>query len=304
MKTMKKGFFKNNKILGINLLYILSLLPIIIFGFYKNGLLGAKNGYMSYALATQYLVVPLIIIVLSYVFEAYYFLLLKKEATNHSIFNTIIPYINALCYLVCGPSNPLWLIVLLIALNFILIKLIDSKISINQVALYKCVLVGLLTITGIGNAASSYELATETLNLKKLFLGFGIGGIGTTSILCSLIGYFILLFNKYYKKEIPIFIFLSYAIISVVMYFVGGLSFHELLVNTFNSDFIFASIFVATLTTSTPVVRSGRIIYSIIVGGLCAILINIVGFNLGIYLVILGCSLITPLLNKFKITLD
>ena len=35
------------------------------------------------------------------------------------------------------------------------------------------------------------------------FLGLGIGEIGVSSTLFACIGYIVLLFNSYYKKEIP-----------------------------------------------------------------------------------------------------
>jgi len=303
---MEKGFFEKNKILRINLLYVLSLLPVIIYGFYKNGIVVAQKGFISFFLGTQYIVIPIIIIILSYVFETYYYLGVKKEDNTNSVVNSITPYINALCYLVCGPTNYLWLTIpLIIALN-ILIKFIDNKFTINQIALFKCILFALLSLMATTNNANLYEASINMANLSytDLFLGKGIGEIGVTSTLCVLIGYFILLFNSYYKKEIPIFCIIGYVFVSIIMYFVGGLGLYELLVNTYTSGFIFASVFVASLSTATPVIRSGRIIYALIVGVLCAISVNILHFNIGIYIIILLGSLITPLLNKFKITLD
>ena len=88
------------------------------------------------------------------------------------------------------------------------------------------------------------------------------------------------------------------------MFLVGGLSYYDLVANTFNSGFIFASIFVASLSTATPVVRSGRLFYGILIGALSALSVNIFHFNIGIYIIILILSLITPLLNKFKISLE
>ena len=68
-----------NKIFGINLLYVISLLPIIIFSYYKNGYLVYDSGNMNLFLSLQYLIIPIIIIILSYVFENYYYLCIKKE---------------------------------------------------------------------------------------------------------------------------------------------------------------------------------------------------------------------------------
>lgn len=302
---MKKGFFSKNKVLGINMLYVLSVLPLIIYGFYKNGILVYQNGFMSLFLSLQYLVIPIIIIVLSYVFEIYYYMGIKKEEGTSSVVNSIIPYINVLCYLVCAPNDYLWLTIPLIVILDILIKFIDKYVTINQIALFKCLLVGIMTLIGNLEYANLYEasLTTQVTEPSLLFLGNGIGAIGTTSTLCALIGYIILLFNSYYKKEIPIVAFIGYAIVSVIIYFVGGLSFNDILVNTFNSGIIFALVYVASLSTATPVVRSGRIIYSLVLGVLVAVMVNILKLNIGVYIVILVLGLLTPLFDKFKLSL-
>lgn len=303
---MEKGFFKKNKVLGINLLYILSIIPVIIFAFYKNGIVVWKNGFMSLFLATQYIVIPIIIILFSYVFEAYYYMGIKKEENTNSVFNSIVPYVNALCYLVCGPTNYLWLTVPMIIGIDVIIKFLDNKFSINQIALFKCLLYIVLLVMGVTSNANLYEnsLSSSITDPSLLFIGNGIGEIGTTSTLCVLIGYVILLFNSYYKKDIPLICFLGYGLVSIVMYFVGGVTFNDILVNTFTSGFMFLCIFVTSLSTATPVVRGGKIIYSLIVGMLCAVMVHALHFNIGMYIVVLICSLLTPIFNKFKLSLD
>ena len=62
-------------------------------------------------------------------------------------------------------------------------------------------------------------------------------------------------------------------------------------------------IFVASLSTATPVVRSGRIIYSLVLGVLGAVMVNILKLNIGVYIVILVLGLLTPLFDKFKLSL-
>lgn len=303
---MEKGFFKKNKVLGINLLYILSIIPVIIFAFYKNGIVVWKNGFMSLFLATQYIVIPIIIILFSYVFETYYYMGIKKEENTNSVFNSIVPYVNALCYLVCGPTNYLWLTVPMIIGIDVIIKFLDNKFSINQIALFKCLLYIVLLVMGVTSNANLYEnsLSSSITDPSLLFIGNGIGEIGTTSTLCVLIGYVILLFNSYYKKDIPLICFLGYGLVSIVMYFVGGVTFNDILVNTFTSGFMFLCIFVTSLSTATPVVRGGKIIYSLIVGMLCAVMVHALHFNIGMYIVVLICSLLTPIFNKFKLSLD
>lgn len=303
---MKKGFLKKNKIFGINLLYLLSLLPIIIFSFYKNGYLVYKRGCLSLFLSTQYLVIPIIIILLSYIFEIYYYNGLKKEESTNDVVNSIVPYMNVLCYFVCGPMNKLYITIPILIVIDVLMKFIDTRVSVNRVALYKCVIFGILSLFSMYSNLNYYEatLSSSINDVSSLFLGMGVGEIGATSTLLAIVGYLILLFNKYYKKEIPIICFVSYALISILLYFGGVVNFNELLVNTFSSGFVFAIVFVATLSPATPVVRSGKIIYSVLVGIISAVMVNLVGYSIGIYFTILIVGMLSPGLNRFKISID
>ncbi|HAB66621.1 MAG TPA: hypothetical protein DCE23_04570 [Firmicutes bacterium] len=303
---MENKFLEKNKVLGINLIYLVSIIPIIIYGFIKNGIIVAKNGYINWFSATKYLIIPIIIVLLSYVFETYYYLIIKKDEDMHNIYNSLSPYANVLCYLVCGPTNYLWLTIPLIIIIDIILKFIDSKITINQVALFKCILFALLSIMALESNANAYENSLIEVTSKPidLFLGQGIGEIGTTSSLLAIIGFIILLFNKYYKKEIPIYSIISYIIVSIIIYFASAMKFNDILVNTFGSGFFFIAIFAASISTATPVVKSGRILYAIIFGTISSIIINIAKFNIGVYILILVLSLLSPLFNKFKLSLD
>lgn len=299
---MKKGFLKENKIFGINLLYVVSLLPLIFYSFYKNGIVMVENGYMSFFKSLQYIVIPIVIIVLSYVFEIYYYLGIKKDKDTHNVLNTIVPYLNTLCYLVCGPMDYLYITIPLIIILDVGLKFIGNKVKINQVALYQIILFGFLSLLSLYNNANLYERSMEiTLDVSDYFIGKGIGGIGTTSVLFSLIGFIILLFNSYYKKEIPICSLVGYILVSLIVYLVGGVNFNTILINTFSSGFVFASVYVASISTATPVVRSGRILYGLLVGIISAIFVNVLKFNLGIYIVILILGLLYKLFNKFRI---
>ena len=259
-----KDFFKRNKIFNINLLYVLSLIPVILFAYWKNGYIMYKHEYMNFFKSTQYIVIPIVILVLSYVFEIYYYVVYKKEENLDNVFNTIVPFANTLCYLVCGPMDKLYITIPIIIVLDIVLKFLDSKYYINQVALFKILLFGFLSILGMYNNANLYERAASiSFDLSDYFLGRGIGEIGVTCALASVLGFVILLFNKYYKSDISISSVISYALICLVMYLVGGFKFSELLINTFTSGFLFVSIYVASFSNATPIVRSGRILYVI-----------------------------------------
>jgi len=302
---MKKGFLKNNKIFKINLFYLLSLLPIVIFGFYKNGIVPAQKGVIPFWFGTQYIVIPIVVLFLSYVFEVYYYNAIKKEEDLNSAYNSIAPFVNVLCYLVTAPMHKLYITIPLMVIIDIILKFIDQKITVNQVALYKCILVGIMALMSVKGYANYYEITLNDTITKPslLFLGKGVGAIGTTSTLCALVGYLILMFNSYYKKEMPIVAFIGYSMVVCVLYFVGKINFSEILVNIFNSGFIFAIIYVLALSNATPVVRTGRVLYALLVGILCGISVNIIHSFMGIYIVILVASLLVPIFNKFRFTI-
>jgi Na+-translocating ferredoxin:NAD+ oxidoreductase RnfD subunit len=303
---MKNGFVKKNKIFGINMFYILGILPIILFAFYKNGLMVYKTGELSLWLSLQYLIIPIIIILLSYVFETYYYLCIKKDDDLNNVVNSVTPYINALCYLVCGPANKLFITIPIIVVLDVVMKFLENKICVNRVALFKCILFGVLTLLSMSSNLNYHEATLKVVESDptKLFLGMGVGEIGVTSALFAIVGYCILLFNNYFKKEIPVICVVTYFLVSLLFYFGDVVTFKELLANTFNSGFIFVAVFVASLTTATPVVRSGRIIYSILIGLIGAIMVNLVQFYVGIYFGVLVVSLLTPVLNKFKLSIE
>ena len=89
-----------------------------------------------------------------------------------------------------------------------------------------------------------------------------------------------------------------------MVYLFGGIGAKELLLNTLSSGFLFIAIFVASLSNATPVVKSGRVLYGICVGIMSAIMINVVHFNVGVYIGILVLGLLSPLFNKFRVSLD
>ncbi len=302
---MKKGFLKDNKIFKINLFYVLSLLPVIIFAYYKNGIIPAQKGSIPFWFGTQYIVIPIVVLFLSYVFEVYYYTVIKKEEGLTSVYNSIAPFVNVLCYLVTAPMHKLFITIPIMVIVDVALKFIDSKVTINQVALYKCIIFGIFMLMGVKGYANYYEATLDEVVTKPslLFLGMGKGAIGVTSTLCALIGYLILMFNKYYKKEMPIIAFLGYAIVACVLYFVGKIGFYDILRNLFNSGFIFAIVYVLSLSNATPVVRTGRVLYAFFIGLISAILININDFYIGVYIVILVGSLLVPIFNKFRFTI-
>ena len=154
---------------------------------------------------------------------------------------------------------------------------------------------------GINTVGNNYEITEGfSTSLKNLFIGGYAGNIGTTSTLLAIVGFIILFFNSYYKKEIPIIALLGYAIVSVIIAFVLGIGFKDILVNSLQSGLMFNLVYVGTISVATPVVKMGRIIYELLLGMGLAVVINIVHINILIYVVILLLSLLGGVFNKLK----
>ncbi len=293
-----------NRVFNINLTHLLCLVPLILFSYYKNGILVYKENYISFFSTLEYLVIPILIVVISYLFEIYYYVGIKKERDLSKVVNSFSPYANLLCYLLCGPSDALYIIVPLIFIIDIIMKCIDKKVTINRIALFKCLLFILLALIGKYYNANLLERidGTQVFTLTESFVGFIVGEMGTVSNLFILLSFIVLLFNKYYKKDIALITLVTYILFSMFFVLTGNITFNEVLGNTLNNGVLFSIIFVLTLSEATPILRSGRIIYSILIGILIAFFVNIFNIFIGIYFVILVMSLISPLINRLKIS--
>lgn len=293
-----------NKVFGINTWHLLCLLPLVLYSFYKNGIKVFISGQISMFTALQYLFIPMVIVTVSYLFEVYFFVGKKDKKDLNDVTNSFIPYANLLCYLVCGPNDKLFIIIPLIFVIDIIMKVIDGKFTINRVALFKSLLFGILVLIGAYNNSNLYEVnaSMQNVSLWNAFVGMRVGEIGTISNLLVILSFIVLLFNKYYKKDIAIIAFITYIIFSLFFVLMGTLNINEVLDNTFNSGIIFAIVFVLTLSESTPILSGGRSIYAVLFGILSAIFINVYNLYIGIYFIILGLSIISPMINKLKIS--
>ena len=299
------NYKSKNKVFNVNACHLLCLLPIVLFSYYKNGYLVYKANYMSFFSTLEYLIIPIIIVVISYLFEIYYYVGIKKERNFNNVVNSFSPFANLLCYLVCGPNDALYIIIPLIFLVDILMKLIDKKVTINRVALFKIILFIVLAIFGLYNNANTLERIKNIriFTNAESFLGLSIGEIGVVSNLFVILSFMVLLFNKYYKKDIALSALITYFLFGIFFVIVGTLSMSEFLNHTFSSGVLFAIVYVLTLSDSSPILGGGRKIYGILFGILVSIFINVFQIYISIYFIILVLSLISPLINRLKISI-
>lgn len=302
---MGKNNKSRNSVFNINLCHLLCLCPIILFSYYKNGYLVYKASYISLFSSLKYLVVPIIIVIISYLFEIYYYVGVKKDRNFNNVINSFNPFLNLLCYLVCGPNDPLYIIVPFIFIVDVIIKMIESKVTINRVALFKVMLFIMLALLGLYNNANILEKINNVsvFSLEEYLLGLTIGEMGVCCNIFVILSFFVLMLNKYYKKDIALSALITYFMFGLFFVLMRTITFNDFLFHTLGSGVLFIIIFVLTSSDSSPILNGGRKIYGILFGILASIFVNIFEVYIALYVIVLVMSIISPLINKLKISI-
>ena len=129
-----------------------------------------------------------------------------------------------------------------------------------------------------------------------MFFGRIVGSMGGVSSVLLIISYIILLFNPSYKREIPIFIVITYFIVSLGF----GMFTHDIkdaLKLMLSNEVLFPSIYVATVSIASPILNNKKIIYGVGIGILGFILARFMGKE-GIYVAIVIMNIILIILEK------
>lgn len=175
-----------------------------------------------------------------------------------------------------------------------------SSFDISKVESTKeIVMNGAMAIDGITGATPLALLREtgETTSILKLFLGNIGGTIGETSAIALLIGAAYLLIKKVISLRIPAAYLLSFAAYIVIF---GGRGFdiNFLLTHVLGGGLIFGAFFMATDYVTSPITKTGQIIFGICLGLLTGIF-RISGQSAeGVSYAIIFCNILVPLIEK------
>lgn len=266
--------------------YFLSLIPLILYGIYKNGFLLYQKGFISFISMFK----PLILIFLSIIINAIVNLIFKQKIKLDFSYLTV-----CITVLFLMPSINVWLYLVVLFLGLILTNLLNRFITFNNVAFLHLLIVLVVFITGKYN----YHNVGENFNIYSFSLfdtifGRNVSGLATSNIALGIIIYFYLSIKTNYKKNIPI---ISYSIYLVTTFFIM-LATHDLNYNNLFSSIIpMAFILVATESFSSPYSMIGESLYSIIIGFNTAIISIWLPFE-GVFIIILLFSFFTNIFDK------
>lgn len=262
--------------------YIYGLIPLIIYGIYKNGILLYNLNLINFLEIFKILYLLIISLI---IYTIYCLIFKKKIKLNLEVLNIlIIP-------LFMPPSVNILIYTITLFIGLILNHYLSKVLKYNNTTFMILFILLFLIIFKNYNYLNLAE-ATKSYSFSFLDLLFGrnTAGIASSSIIIGLL--LIIYFSIFtiYKKEITLSSIISFILLI-------GLLNNFNIVNILNGNAILSLILIAPDMLSTPIKRNEKIIYGIIIGLLSAIFSQYIDNYCGSIIAILLISIIYKL-NK------
>lgn len=239
----------------ISYLYI-SIIPLLIFGFYKNGIKSFDGIYILH---------PLILDLVGFASGTVVSIILEKKKPLTSFY----PFYGLLSASLVFPNTNIIVFGLICFISLFIYK----KINKNNVNIVCVIALIVILISNFYETSYLNLVINSNTNLDGLdyLLGKGSAGLNASCTLLSLASYLYLSTKDFYKKEIPLYSFLIYSILMVIyLSFIGDIN--SLFVRLLSNGTIFSLVFVSTMGTTSSYTKRGRICYALILGILMFIL--------------------------------
>ena len=239
----------------ISYLYI-SIIPLLIFGFYKNGIKSYDGIYILH---------PLILDLVGFASGTLVSIILEKKKPLTSFY----PFYGLLSASLVFPNTSIIVFGLICFISLFIYK----KINKNNVNIVCVIALIVILISNFYENSYLNLVINSNTNLDGLdyLLGKGSAGLNASCTLLSLASYLYLSTKAFYKREIPLYSFLTYSILMVIyLSFIGDIN--SLFVRLLSNGTIFSLVFVSTMGTTSSYTKRGRICYALILGILLFIL--------------------------------
>ena len=244
-------------------MYLIALVPLVIFGLYKNGIGLYQKGVVDFIGMVE----PFAILgcgLLGASIGGTLRELKNKVKFGKDMFDKIKgDVVEAILLVAILPisSNPL----IVLGTTFVF-SLFLSKLKLNKIALMYIVVEGTNVLLGLNNFNNAYESSTVlNYNGFDLFFGNGSGGIFSTNVLLIVLGLIFLSFNKLYKKEMVYSSLFAFLILGIIPKMVMG-HYIEIFPYIFGYNILFILVFVAPNLYSSAYTTKGQIVSGILIG--------------------------------------
>ena len=261
----------------ISYLYI-SIIPLLIFGFYKNGIKSYDGIYILH---------PLILDLVGFASGTLVSIILEKKKPLTSFY----PFYGILSASLVFPNTSIIVFGLICFISLFIYK----KINKNNVNIICVIALIVILISNFYETSYLNLVINSNTNLDGLdyLLGKGSAGLNASCTLLSLTSYLYLSTKAFYKREIPLYSFLTYSILMVIyLSFIGDIN--SLFVRLLSNGTIFSLVFVSTMGTTSSYTKRGRICYALILG----ILMFILSFSFP-SLAVISAIFLTSIMHKY-----
>lgn len=284
----------DNSIKKISLTLFISLVPLILFGFYKNGISLYIKNYVNILEMLKPVFLIIIGLVIGVLVNVIYEMLIKKNKDNlvEVIFSSFHPIYGILIASVISINTNLSLFIIVTFGVLFISKFINNN-RVNYIALASLIIFFIMNIFKEFSFLNIYESSNNfNMNAIDYMLGKGSGGIATTNIVLLIIGFIILYNSKVYKKNITIFASISFTILTI-LYCLYNNNLENITNMLFTNGILFSFVFIATDPISSSYTKKGVILYGILVG-----IITFLLYLLQPALASLGAILIVSIFNS------
>ena len=256
----------NNSIKKITITYLISLIPLILFGLYKNGISLYIKGYIGMLEMFKPLLLLLLGSIIGISVNIIYEKYIKKSKNNliDIIFSSFHPIYGILISCISSINTNIILFTIITFIILFISKFINLKI--NLISLTSLIIFFIMNIANKFSFLNIYESSNNfKMDAIDYLFGKGSGGIFTTSILLLIIIFIILYNSKVYKKNIPILSTITFTIL-VIIYCIINKDIGNIMNMLFTNGILFSFIYIATDPISSSYTKIGTNIYSIVVG--------------------------------------
>lgn len=246
----------NRSIMSISLTRIIMILPLIIYGFYKNGIYLYRNNLINTASMFKPLIIIFGGVLIAIIINVLYEILINKNKNiniKDMLFSSF--HIEYALLLGCIMSINVNLVIYFLTLLIILIisKFITDKV--NTVCLIFLVIYAISSFLGTFDYMNIYEVSkTFSYEFLDYLIGRAPGGIASTHIILIVLALFGLSITNNNKTTITLTSIVTYLILMFIYCMITSSNFAHII---FSNNYLFLVAFIATDSVTSCYTNKG-----------------------------------------------
>ncbi len=324
-------FYRSQKKTSTMMMHVLiALFPIVLFQFYKNGIvpyLHHKVGLYGLFYPLIFVMIPPIVTCITEWIGARFFLQKRGMELKQYLQNSYALLPGLFLALILPIHTPISILILGAVVASVIGKLVYGGFGNN---IFNPALIGRLfvitayagVIVSHGGYFNAYEIDTishatplsnastiegigtyQTLvapygTLWDFFTGMIPGAVGETSSLLCIIGFLYLTWKKVIKWRIPVYYIGTVFFMTLTIGLINGLSIWYPLFQILSGGLFFGAVFMATDPVTSPVTKNGQVLYGIGLGILTVIFRYLTAYPEGVLTSILTMNMLNFMIEK------